>query len=47
MFKNTITDLTNDMQRLDKHPAIRASNNTTNVYISLLGKNQRANGLPR
>jgi hypothetical protein len=26
------------MQRLDKHPAIRASNNTTNVYSPLLGK---------
>jgi hypothetical protein len=34
-------------QRLDKHPAIRASNNRTNVYSSLLGNNQRANGLAR
>jgi hypothetical protein len=25
------------MQRLDEHPAIRASNATTNVYNSLLG----------
>jgi hypothetical protein len=25
------------MQRLDKHPAIRACNNWTNVYSSLLG----------
>jgi hypothetical protein len=34
-------------QRLDKHPAIRARNNSTNVYSSLLGNNQRANGLAR
>jgi hypothetical protein len=31
-------------QRLDKHPAIRARNNTTNVYSSL-GNSQRANKL--
>jgi hypothetical protein len=34
-------------QRLDKHPAIRALNNRTNVYSSLLGNSQRANGLAR
>jgi hypothetical protein len=28
-------------------PAIRARNNTTNVYSSLLGNNQCANGLAR
>jgi hypothetical protein len=32
-------------QRLDKHPAIRASNNRTNVYSSLLDNSQRANEL--
>jgi hypothetical protein len=32
-------------QRLDKHPAIRARNNRANVYSSLLGNSQRANGL--
>jgi hypothetical protein len=32
-------------QRIDKHPEIRARNNRTNVYSSLLGNNQRANGL--
>jgi hypothetical protein len=32
-------------QRLDKHPAIRASNNRTNVYSSLLGISQHANEL--
>jgi hypothetical protein len=32
-------------QRLDKHPAIRARNNRTNVHSSLLGKRQRANEL--
>jgi hypothetical protein len=32
-------------QRLDKHPAIRARNNRTNVYSSLLGNSQCANGL--
>jgi hypothetical protein len=31
-------------QRLDKHPAIHVCNNRTNVYSSLLGNNQRANG---
>jgi hypothetical protein len=30
---------------LDKHPAIHARNNRTNVYCSLLGNSQRANGL--
>jgi hypothetical protein len=34
-------------QRLDKHPAIRARKNRTNVYSSLLGNSQRANGLVR
>jgi hypothetical protein len=34
-------------QRLDKHPAIRARNNRTNVYSSLLGNSQRTNGLAR
>jgi hypothetical protein len=34
-------------QRLDKRPAIRARNEKTNVYSSLLGKSQRANGLAR
>jgi hypothetical protein len=33
-------------QRLDKHPAIHARNNRTNVYSSLLGNSQRANELP-
>jgi hypothetical protein len=33
-------------QRLDKYPAIRARNRT-NVYSSLLGNSQRANGLTR
>jgi hypothetical protein len=32
-------------QRLNKHPAIRARNNRTNVYSSLLGNSQRANEL--
>jgi hypothetical protein len=32
-------------QRLDKHPAIRARNNSTNVYSSLLDNSQRGNGL--
>jgi hypothetical protein len=31
------------MQRLDKHPAIRASNNKTDGYTSLLGNSQRTN----
>jgi hypothetical protein len=35
------------MQRLDKHPAIRAGNGTTGVDGSLLGNSRRANGLPR
>jgi hypothetical protein len=34
-------------QRLDKHPAIRARNNKTNVYSSLLDNSQRANGVAR
>jgi hypothetical protein len=34
-------------QRLDKHPAIRASNNRTDIYSSLLGNYQRGNGLAR
>jgi hypothetical protein len=34
-------------QQLDKHPAIRARNNRTNVYSSLLGSSQCANGLAR
>jgi hypothetical protein len=34
-------------QRLDKHSAIRARNNRTNVYSSLLGNSQRVNGLAR
>jgi hypothetical protein len=32
-------------QRLDKHPVIRARNNRTDAYSSLLGNSQRANGL--
>jgi hypothetical protein len=32
-------------QRLDKHPAIRARNSRTNVYVSLQRNSQRANGL--
>jgi hypothetical protein len=32
-------------QRLDKHPAIRARKNWTNVYSSFLGNSQRANEL--
>jgi hypothetical protein len=35
------------MQRLDKQNEIRASNNTTEIYSSLLGNNQRAGGLQR
>jgi hypothetical protein len=34
-------------QQLDKHPAIDARNNRTNVYSSLLSNSQRANGLVR
>jgi hypothetical protein len=34
-------------QRLDKHPAIRTLNNGMNVYSSLLGNSQRANGMAR
>jgi hypothetical protein len=34
-------------QRLNKHPAIRARNNRMNVYSSLLGNSQRANGVAR
>jgi hypothetical protein len=34
-------------QRLDKHTAIRARNNRTNVHSLLLGNSQRANGLAR
>jgi hypothetical protein len=34
-------------QRLDKHPAKRARNDRTNVYTSLLGNSQVANGLAR
>jgi hypothetical protein len=36
-----------DRQRLDKHTVIRAHNSRTNVYSSLLGNSQRANGLER
>jgi hypothetical protein len=36
-----------DRQRLDKHPAICARNNGTNVYSSLLGNSQLADGLAR
>jgi hypothetical protein len=32
-------------QRLDKHSAIRANNNRTNVYRSLLGNSQLVNEL--
>jgi hypothetical protein len=31
------------MRRLDKHPAMRASGDTMNVYGPLLGNKQRAN----
>jgi hypothetical protein len=34
-------------QRLDKHPAILVRNSRTNVYNSLLGNSQRANGLAK
>jgi hypothetical protein len=34
------------MQWLNKRHAIRMSNNTTNVYSSLLDSDQRAGGLP-
>jgi hypothetical protein len=33
------------MQRLDKHSAMRASNNKTNIYRSLLGNDQRTSEL--
>jgi hypothetical protein len=42
VVKNSVT-----RQRPNKHPAIRARNNRTNVYSSLIGNNQRANGLAR
>jgi hypothetical protein len=34
-------------QRLDKHPSIQVPNNRTNIYSSLLGNSQRANGQAR
>jgi hypothetical protein len=46
-YIQTVTCQRIDRKRLDTHPAIRARNNRTNVYSSLLGINQRSNGLAR
>jgi hypothetical protein len=45
--KNTVKCQLIVKQRLDKHPAIGARNNRTNVYSSLSGKSQSANGQAR
>jgi hypothetical protein len=47
MLLNFVTCQRFARQRLDKYPAISARNNRTNVYSTLLGKSQRANGLAR
>jgi hypothetical protein len=47
VFSNIATCQRIARQRLDKHPAIRARNNMTNVYSPLLGKSQGANELAR
>jgi hypothetical protein len=44
---NTMTCQRIARKRVDKHAAIRAHNNRTNIYNSLLGNSQRANGLAR
>jgi hypothetical protein len=42
-----VTCQRNAGQQLDEHPTTRARNNRKNVYSSLLGNSERANGLSR